>query len=216
MAPQQDQRARVHDALIDLCFERGFKHVELDDLLARAGLDRPVFDRHFADLEDCFFQVFKFEVDRYQREAAPDREPLTDWRGRVRASAYALFRFLAADQRLGRFVLVESRVAGERTQVFAGQQIEALFDLIDEGRQELADPGSITRATAEAIGGGVFNQLYAVIGRGAPLPPEREIVPQLMYCIVLPYAGRDAAHEELAIPPPPSPAEPSPPLARRG
>jgi AcrR family transcriptional regulator len=216
MAPQSDQRARVHDALIDLCFERGFKNVELASLLARAEVDRPAFARHFADLEDCFFQVFEIEVDRYQREAAPAPEPLADWRSRVRATAYALYRFLAADERLSRFVLVESRVAGERTQVFAGLQIEALFDLIDEGRQELDDPDYITRATAEAIGGGVFNQLYAVIGRGAPLPPEGEIVPQLMYCIVLPYAGRAAAHEELAIPPPPRRPQPRPLGAHRG
>lgn len=216
MAPKRDQRARLRDALIDLCAERGFRNVELDALLARAGLDRPAFERHYADLEDCFFGVFKAEVDRYLREAAPPPDPLAGWRDRVRATAYALFRFAAAEPRLGNFILVESRVAGERTQLFAGRQIEALFDLIDEGRRQLDDPSSITRTTAEALGGGVFNQLYALLGSGAPLPPEAEIVPQLMYCIVLPYAGRDAAHEELGIPPPPSPAAPRPLGLARG
>ncbi|HEV7481646.1 MAG TPA: TetR/AcrR family transcriptional regulator [Solirubrobacterales bacterium] len=216
MAPRPSPRARLHDALIGLCFERGFKLVELGELLARAEVDRAAFAAEFADMEDCFFQVFKEEVERYQREAAPGGEERGAWRERVRASAYALFRFLAADERLSRFVLVESRVAGERTQVFAGQRIEALFDLIDEGRRELADPGSLTRATAESIGGGIFNQLYAVVGGGAPLPPERVIVPQVMYMVVLPYLGPAAALRELTIPPPPHPTEPRPLGAHRG
>lgn len=216
MALQPDPRARLHEALLDLCFERGFENVELEDLLACAGLDRPTFGRHFADLEDCFFEVFKVEVERYQQQVGPARDGLADWRDRVRASAYSLFRFIAADERLSRFILVDSRVAGERTRLFAGQQIEVLFDLIDEGRRELDDPDCLTRATAEAIGGGIFNQLYAIIGLGAPLPTEGEIVPQLLYCVVLPYLGPAAALRELGIPPPPRPTQPRPLGARRG
>jgi AcrR family transcriptional regulator len=217
MAPRPSPRARLHDALLDLCFERGFTRLELGVLLARAEVDRATFAREFADLEDCFFAVFKAEIERYRCQAAalPDRQPRA-WRERIRAGAYALYRFLAADQRRSRFVLVDSRAAGERTLLFAGQLIEELFDLIDAGRRELAEPGSITRATAESLGGGVFNQLYSIVGRGASLPPEREIVPQLLYTVVLPYLGPIAALQELTIPPPPRPEEPRPLGAGRG
>jgi AcrR family transcriptional regulator len=216
MAPQRDATDSLHDALIDLCFERGFQNVKLKALLDRADLDRPAFDRRCTDLEDCFFKAFELEVDRYLRENAPAREELTAWRERVRATVYALYRFLAADERLGRFLLIESRVAGERTRLYAGQLIESLFDLIDEGRQELVNPDSLTRATAESVGGGIFNQVYAAVARAAPLPPERELVPELMYCVVLPYSGPDAALEELYIPPSPRPAVPSPLSTLRG
>ena len=216
MPSRPSPRARLHQALLDLCFERGFKRLELGELLARAGVDRATFAREFADLEDCFFAVFKAEVDRCRRQAAAiaDHQPRA-WRERVRAGAYALYRYLAADERRGRFILVESRGAGERTLLLAGQRIEALFDLIDAGRRELGDPDSITRATAESLGGGILNQLYAILGRG-PLPPEGEIVPQLMYTVVLPYLGPTIALQELAIPPPPHPAEPRPLGASRG
>ncbi len=215
MAPRPSPRDRLHDALLDLCFERGFTRIDLGALLARAEVDRATFAGEFADLEGCFLAVFRAEVESYRREARPLAQT-GSWRERVRARAYALYRFLAADQRRGRFVLVDSRAAGERTLLFAGQLIDELFDLIDGGRGELADPDSLTRATAESIGGGMFNQLYAILGRGAALPPEGEIVPQLMYSVVLPYLGPVAARQELEIPPPPIAAEPRSLGAPRG
>jgi AcrR family transcriptional regulator len=216
MASRPSPRARLHDALLDLCFERGFTRVDLGALLARAGVDSATFAREFADLEDCFFAVFRTEVECYRRQRAALPPQPGNWRERVRAHAFSLYRFLAADERRSRFVLVDSRAAGERTLLFAGQLIEELFDLIDAGRRELADPDLLTRATAEAIGGGIFNQLYAILGRGGALPPEGEIIPQLMYCVVLPYLGPAAAMRELEIPPPPIPAEPRPLGVPRG
>ena len=208
MAPRPSPRARLHEALLDLCFERGFPRVELGALLARADVDRTAFAREFDGLEDCFFAVFGAEVERYRRQAAKLPAQPGGWRERVRSAAYALYRFLAADPRRSRLIVVESRAAGERTLLFADRLIEELFELIDGGRRELADPDSLTRATAEAIGGGIFNQLYAILGRGGALPPEGEIVPQLMYCTVLPYLGPAAARQELEIQPPPIPAQP--------
>ncbi|HEX7058818.1 MAG TPA: TetR/AcrR family transcriptional regulator [Solirubrobacterales bacterium] len=216
MAPQRDERDRLHEALIDLCFERGFQNFGLGALLSRAGVDRPSFERHFVDLEDCFLKIFEAEMDRYRCEFAPVAGECADWRERVRVTLYALFRFLVADERRARFIVVESRVAGERARVFADQRIETLFDLIDAGRSELDDPDSISRTTAEAVGGGILNQVYAAVARGVPLPPERELVPELMYCVVLPYAGLDAALEELYIPPPSSRVRPRPLGAHRG
>jgi AcrR family transcriptional regulator len=213
---ERDERDRIHEALIDLCFERGFHNLELWALFDRAHLDRAAFDRHFEDLEDCFFKVFEAEVDRYRREYAPTGEEFADWRERIRATLYALFRFLAADRRRARFIVVDSRVAGERTRLFVDRLIESLFDLIDEGRAELENPDSLSRATAEAVGGGILNQVYAAVARPIRLPDEHELVPELMYCVVLPYSGLDAALEELYIPPPPTPTAPSPLGAHRG
>ncbi len=216
MAPRPSPRARLHEALLDLCFERGFTHVDLGALLARAGVDRAAFAREFADLEACFLAVFRAEVECYRRQAAALPAPPGGWREQVRAHAYSLYRFLCGDERRSRFIVVESRAAGERTLLFADQLIEELFDLIDDGRRELTDPDLLTRTTAESIGGGIFNQLYAILGRGTALPPEAEIVPELMYCIVLPYLGPAAALQELEIPPPPIAAEPRPLGAPRG
>lgn len=197
-----EERERIRRALIDLCYERSFAKLTLDQVLTRAEVDRQSFERHFADLGDCFFKVYEVELRRYQRESAEARQGLESWRRRVRATAYALYRFLA-DDKIRNFTAVDVRTAGEPVQLLIGQEIEVLFDLIDEGRQELEDPDSLTRATAESLGGGIFNQIYIGSGSSTVLPPAGDLIPPLMYSIVLPYLGAEAAQEELTIPPPP-------------
>jgi AcrR family transcriptional regulator len=196
-----DDRARIRQALIDLCWERGFASLTLDDLLARAEVDEPTFHRYFADPEDCFFQVYSGELERFRRERLAAAAGFVTWRDRLRATAYALYRFLAADERIRHLVAAEVRAASERSQVLIGQEVEALFDLIDEGRGERPEGAQLTRATAETMGGGIFNQIYAAASQKGRMPREAEIVPELMFATVLPYVGEEAAREELSAPP---------------
>jgi hypothetical protein len=79
-----------------------------------------------------------------------------------------------------------------------GQSYERLFDLIDLGRRERRLRGSISRATAEAIGGTIFFQMYASYQAGS-VDAVRARVPEMMYVAVLPYLGAEAAEEELHL-----------------
>lgn len=125
------------------------------------------------------------------------------WRSRLRATTYALYRSLREDERLGRLLLVEPHSGGERLVQLIGVEIEAFADLIDEGRALPTAPPTLTRVTAEALGGAIFHELCLVVAREGPPPPEGELVPVLMYSAVLPYAGDASAADELRIPPPP-------------
>jgi AcrR family transcriptional regulator len=207
-APALPAVSPFRTALIDLCFERGFAAVTVEALCQRADLDRPAFDYRYADLEDCFVQICRRELGRYRRLAAAARAGLGDWRARLRATAYALYRYLDEDERLRRFTIVEVRAAGERPALLIDEEIEQLSDLIDEGRAEPTAPPTLTRATAESLGGGIFNQIYVAAGHPGPMPceEEEEEVPEMMYSAVLPYLGAARAAEELEIPPPPRPA----------
>jgi AcrR family transcriptional regulator len=196
-----DDRARIRRALIDLCWERGFASLTLNDLLERAEVDEATFLRFFADAEDCFFQVYRAELERFRQERTAASIGFIAWRDRLRATAYAMYRFLAADEKIRHLTAAEVRAGSERSQLLIGQEVEALFDLIDEGRAERPEGETLTRSTAETIGGGIFNQIYSAAGQKGPMPVEAEIVPELMYLSVLPYAGEPAAREELAEPP---------------
>jgi hypothetical protein len=74
-----------------------------------------------------------------------------------------------------------------------------MIDLLDEGRSAAPDPDRITKATAEALAGGILTQIYAAVGDDR-LGEETEIVPELMYTAVLPYVAPEIAAEELHIP----------------
>jgi AcrR family transcriptional regulator len=203
-------RDPLHRALIDLCFERGFQSVTPPELCERAGVSVEYFESRYEDLEDCFFEAYSAEFARYRRRAVAARQGLGDWRGRLRATAYALLRYLAEDERVTHFTVVEVRRAGERSALLIGEGIQELIDLLDEGRAEPGAPADLTRATAESVAGGLFNQLYLAVAGGAGPSAEGDIVPQAMYTAVLPYLGVQSATEELSIPPPPPVTLPDP------
>jgi AcrR family transcriptional regulator len=200
MVSGRDDRARIRRALIDLCYEQGLPATTVPDLLARAGVDEESFHRYFSDLEDCFYGVYSGELERFRREKTAASAGWISWRDRLRTTAYALYRFLAADDRVRWLTAVEVRRASERSQLLIGEEVEALFELIDEGRSERS-AGGVTRVTAESIGGGIFSQIWVAAAEKGPMPPEEEIVPPLMSMAVLPYLGEAAADEELTMPP---------------
>jgi AcrR family transcriptional regulator len=201
IAPPPRRREPLRQALIDLCWERGLAEVTVEGLCARAGLDPADFQTHYADIEDCFFATYSAEFSRYRRAAEGARAGLGSWRERLRATAYVLLRYLAEDERVTHFTVVEVRRAGDRSDLLIGEGIEELIDLLDEGRAEPGAPANLTRATAESVAGGLFNRLYLSVAHGDS-PNEAEIVPEAMYAAVLPYLGVAVATEELRIPPP--------------
>jgi AcrR family transcriptional regulator len=202
--PAPHRASPFHRAIIDLCFERGFARLTISDLCRRAEATQAAFDSRYTDLEDCFFQVCRAELRRYHRHAAIARAGLREWPASLRTTVYTLHRFLNEDERLRRFAFFDALAAGDRPALLLGVEREALSDLIDEGRFEPGAPRSLTRATAESLGGGIFNQIYCASGHDGPLPPESDFVPALMYSAVLPYLGAVAAARELRLSPPPS------------
>jgi AcrR family transcriptional regulator len=207
MVSRADQRARLNDALVDLCFERGFALVTVESLCSRAGIDHAAFEDAYADLEDCFCQALEAERDDFfaylDRCLAGHRR----WVDRLRAVAYGLLRFLRADEARAHFLTIELHLAGERaTRIWSETIVAPLFDRIDEGRSVPGTPASVTRATAEAVGGAIFNRIRMAAEQGTLLSGG-EAVPQLMYMAALPYLGTAAAQAELSAPAPADPGE---------
>jgi AcrR family transcriptional regulator len=193
------ERERIATAMIDLCFEVGYRETTLEMLLDRAGVDRAAFERHFADLEDCFCQVYEGMRDDLMCRVAATVEQQPNWRDSLRAVAYTMVDWTAEDEKRTKFTVIEVRSAGERALLMMGEAFDELFDLIDRGRDERELPGDISRATAEAVGGTIFNQMYVAYEAGS-IEAVRAKVPEMMYMAVRPYLGEKAASEELHAP----------------
>lgn len=193
-------RERIVRALTELCSERGFRGFDLEAVLARAGLEESAFYRHFADLEDCFCEVMQecaFEIlSRSWSVYAAEQ----GWANQIRAVAYQSLRFVQEDPPRSQTILVEAEWAGERARLIHDQAVEALSSFIDLGRGELADPDSISPTTADAIGGALVSQIRAMVER-REYDSFTALMPEMMYSVVLPYLGTEAALRELHIPP---------------
>jgi len=198
----EEEVRRLREALLDLCVERGYADLQLEDLLERAVVGDAEFHRRYTDLDACFAavlgQIYGEFFIRAQEAVAGQR----GWRDRMRATAYALLRFLRADERVARLAAVEAQHAGEGAQRLFLETFNRLVDLIDEGSAEASGPDSPSRATALGVGGVVFARIQEAVAEGELGLGEEEI-PELMYAAVFPYLGADAAEEELRVPPPP-------------
>jgi len=200
-ASAQESR-RLREALLDLCAERGYAGLDLQELLDRAGVDEAAFQRHYADLDACFNAVLAEVYGEFFASAQEAVAGEQGWRDRMRATAYALLRFLRRDERVAHLAAVDAQAAGEGAQRLFLETFNRLVDLIDEGSAEASGPDSPSRATALGVGGVVFARIQEAVAEGELALGEEEI-PELMYGAVFPYLGAEAAAEELRIPPPP-------------
>lgn len=190
----------LREALLDLCSERGYASVDLPVLLERAGLDEDAFHRHHADLDACFAAVLGGIYDEFFAAAQKALDGERGWRDRMRATAYALLRFLRRDERVAHLAAVEAQNLSAAQGPFL-ETFDRLVDLIDEGSAEVGDAVSPTRATALGVGGVLFARIQEAVAKDELELGEEEI-PELMYAAVFPYIGSEAAAEELRIPPP--------------
>src|SRR5262245_23363675 len=105
------------------------------------------------------------------REATATRSDVATatsiWRARLRVTTYDLYRFLQQGE-----------------PVAPPFPIEAFAGLIDEGRALPSAPPTLTRVTAEALGGAIFHELCFAAAAEGP-PPESDLIPMLMYTAVL-------------------------------
>jgi AcrR family transcriptional regulator len=200
-----EPEGRLREALLDLCVERGYADLRVEDVLARAGVDAAEFHRRYTDLDAYFTAVLGQAYGEFFERAQEAVAGKADWRDRMRATAYALLRFLRADERVARLAAVEAQHGGEGALRLFVETFNRLVDLIDEASAEAGGPDSPSRATAIGVGGVLFTRLQEAVAEGELGLGEEEI-PQLMYAAVFPYFGAEAADEELRIPPPPPPA----------
>ena len=187
---------RISAALFDLSVSGGYRNVTLAMVLERAGVDQAAFHRHFSDLDDCFVAVLSEHTKSFLAAVERAFASQEEWRSQIRAVAFAILEFLNEDPDRGRFLFVESPFGGERAQLIRDQGLEAMYELIDRGRFELDDPESLSRSTAEAIAGTIFTRIHTAILQGE-LTVGRQMLPELMYTVVLPYLGTEVALAEL-------------------
>jgi AcrR family transcriptional regulator len=194
-------RERIRDALMDVALERGWEAVTLEAVLDRAGVDRAEFDRHFEDLKDCYLQIYLENAAEFDELVFTAFDGAPSWREGVRRAAYAAARHIRDHPRGAAFSLLQRFNVDDLIQVHRERQLRGIVERIDLGRDELDDPDSVSPAAAEGVMGSVYELMIGEFQRGNGAQIE-EFVPTLMYMAVLPYLGREAALEELSIPPP--------------
>jgi len=194
------QRERLIVAMLNAAAELGYLETNVQDVIDRAGVSRPTFYEHFSNKEDCFLAAFDTSAERLRKkiESAAGRGGDV-WRDRVRFALEALVRFASREPDTARTLVVEARAASEAA-------VRRRVDLLDhfarcletQARELLPENRVQTAVTASGIVGGVESLLYSRLCKYEYEELE-SLLPSLMYFVVLPYEGHEAAGEAFAV-----------------
>ena len=187
-----------------LVVERGFDGTTEEMVVERAGVGREDFEREFGDLKEWCMEIYRENIEDFNQAVFGAAAAVGDrWRDRLRAAAYTAARYIDARPVQTRFDMIQMLGVGDMAQAYRDRYLGQIVDLIDEGRQELPDPESMSRDVAMGVFGSIYQFLLREL-QGAREPVTAEsFVPQLMYIAVRPYLGHASAHEELTIKAPP-------------
>jgi AcrR family transcriptional regulator len=194
------QRERLIVAMLNAAAELGYLETNVQDVIDRAGVSRPTFYEHFSNKEDCFLAAFDTSAERLRalvHTAAGKGGGV--WRDRVRFGLQALLRFASREPDTARTMVVEARAASAAA---VRRRVELLDDfakcLDSQARELLPDSRPQGALTASGIVGGVESLLYSRLCK-QEYDQLESLLPSLMYFVVLPYEGHEAAAEAFAV-----------------
>jgi AcrR family transcriptional regulator len=192
------QRERLIAAMLKAASELGYRETTVQEVIERAGVSRPTFYEHFANKEDCFLAAFDSTANRLrERVGAAARKGGEEWRNRLRFGLETLLNFAATEPDAARTLVVEARAASDDAVRRRDELLDHFTDCIDaQVRELLPDAPAYSAVTASGIVGGVEALLYSRLNKGE-LDDLDSLLPSLMYFVVLPYEGHEAAREEL-------------------
>jgi AcrR family transcriptional regulator len=191
-------RHRIVAATVFLIGTRGYESTSIELVCEQARTRRAHFDRCFAGMEDCFLSVHD-EVSAELCERVDVAHAGADsWHDRVWAAGWAAMRFFGEDPARARFLVAEINGAGNAAQARRDRILQRIADIVDGGREELEEPGSVSRCTAEIVAGAIYGTVLSKIESGC-LERGDDFLPELVYMAVMPYLGSRAAEDELLV-----------------
>ena len=185
MALPDLEQQRIRRALVSLIAEKGYAATSLEDLLDRAEVDLPRFERSFTSLDECFVEVWKAYIHTFAEPLFAAYSAQPTWRDGMRSFRWELCRLILEDHLRARICMVEINYGGDLAQ---GTR--------DLGRQEAGSRPSVRREQAEAVVGAMWERAGRIIKAGDDEAFVDE-VPELLYLIFLPYLGPIVAQEEM-------------------
>jgi AcrR family transcriptional regulator len=190
----ESQRGRLLAAMIEIVGRDGYHATSVTDVTARAGVSRKAFYDLFGDKEQCFIAAYEDALGRLLALAMEAFETQDGWADRLRAGLSALLHSLAREPEVARVCFVEVMAAGPRAVTARNRAMRGFTQLFDPGRsdRELALPDAVALSMVGALSEVLYREVAE--GQAAELPGS---LAELMYTIVLPVLGSEAAEHEL-------------------
>jgi AcrR family transcriptional regulator len=194
----RSERERLLEAMVRMTAAKGYEATTVVDVVEYAGVSRDAFEEMFESKEACFLEAYEavFDVLLAHVTAAFEAASGEPWPEQIAAGLGALVELLAMEADIARMAMVEVTAAGDD----ARERYRAMFTrftpFLEKGRTYSGQGEELPADTARfAIGGAtsmIFDEVRA--GRG---PELKRILPDLVFAVLMPYLGPEAAEDEM-------------------
>lgn len=186
------------EAMVRVAAAKGYEATTAADVIEAAGVSRETFDATFVGKEGCFLEAYDAVIDVLVAHVSTAFESTVGqpWPDRIAAALRALVDLLASEHDIARMAMVEVTAVGEDARIRYRGALGRFTYFLEEGRTYSSQGEELPADTARfAIGGAtslIFDEVRA--GRG---PELRGILPDLVFAVLMPYVGPEAAEDEM-------------------
>lgn len=194
----RSEREQLLEAMVRVAAEKGYEAATVDDVIELAGVSRATFYENFEGKEDCFLEAYDAVIDVLVAHVTSAFESAAGepWPRRIAVGLGALVELLAAEADIARMAMVEVTAAGDDARERYRAALARFTPFLEEGRTYSGQGDALPADTARfAVGGAtsiVFDEIRA--GRG---PELQRVLPDLVFAVLMPYLGPEAAEEEM-------------------
>jgi AcrR family transcriptional regulator len=190
-----EARARIVEAMLEACGERGYRKVTVRDAIERCGSYRARFYRHFASKADCYAAAYEGWIERLCEALLAAGAAERGWRPGLGAALGELADFACERPALARGLLVEAQVAGGPALAKREEVLERLSRAVDSARRETESRHDPPPVTATFMVGAIEAAVTSALVKGKP-EEFAAAVPELADMVVAAYFGEAALGEK--------------------
>jgi TetR/AcrR family transcriptional regulator len=190
----RSQRTRLLYATAEVTMQKGYAGSKVEDIVAAAGVAKPVFYQFFTDKEHAFLEAQQFPTQFILDRCVEAYFSVDEWPERVWRCIQTLIELIVSNPPVSHLRLVECYSAGPEA-IRRAEEITRSFTMfLAEGRRYKTQARSLPRLTEQAIAGALFEivQREAAAGRYRTLI---SLLPRLTYIALAPFTGADEAIE---------------------
>jgi AcrR family transcriptional regulator len=188
----------VLEAVVKVAAAKGYEATTVSDVIEFASVSQETFDEMFSGKEDCFLEAYEAVFDVLIAHVTAAFEAASDqsWPEQIAAGLRALVELLSMEADIARMAMVEVTAAGDDARERYRTMLTRFTPFLEKGRTYSGQGDELPADTARfAIGGAtsmIFDEIRA--GRG---PELKRILPDLVFAVLMPYLGSEAAEDEM-------------------
>lgn len=187
-----NQRERILNAVANVASVAGYSAMSVEDIIATAGVSRRTFYDHFKSKDDAFLAEYDIIASKLFESVTAAYDPEASLADRAQTCLEAVVDYFVSEPAYADMCIVEVLAAGPVAIERRDNSVQALSALIDQAVLELPKRGRPPALTSQAVVGGIYEVIYSRVLRGK-LEELPELVPDLLYTLLLPYLGTEVA-----------------------